>query len=400
MRVYEPLVNAERVAVELVNVNGATCPGKSLTNAIARFDQYVAGGVEFVRDDPTALDLGADNALSREQLEQVLSKSRWSGQSVINLIVAPDYEYFDSRGQSSWRMDGNSVRNVVTINAKACDKSAARLPFVSREDFWTVVILHEFCHTLNVPANKSHCRQGRHCTNPGCVLYPRVDVWSVLARIFSLGPPKGLCRQCQAEIREAQERADGRFYDQTEPYNRFGGLVELNQGRTDAVAEAGFYEMTFRNYRAAIKIFDDLLAHKPGQIYEAMNDGVSVYTLRGICHANLKEEEKAVADFERALQIIPGDTLALKACVLILWSSQNTEIRDVAQARSLALKVCELKNWQDPETLDLLACACAQGGDFDAAIRYERQAIALQDKPKARFMEHLESFRNEKTCAE
>ena len=391
MRVYEPLANAELVTIEVVNVNNETCPGDSLRDAVSKFDEYVLGNIQIINAEPVQLDLGTDIALSKKQFDEIISKSRYSGQSVVNFVVAPDYEYFDNRGHSTWQKNNEGIRNIISINAEACNKN---FPFISQEDFWRVVILHELCHSLNVPARRSHVQEGRHCTGPGCILYPKIDIFSVIAGIMNFGAPRGLCKQCEAEVREAHKLANVTFYDDTKTFNRFGQLIDLNPDNLDAVATAAFYELVYGNNEKAIEIFDVLLAKKTKYKYHGVNDGTSAFALRAICHHNLKEYDKALADYQRAIEVIPDDLLVLQAYSQILCTSQEEKLRNGTLAVSLAEKACKLEGWHNPGSLDVLACAYAEIGDFNSAIKYEQQAISLQEMPKEEYCKRLELFEN------
>ena len=395
MQVYEPLASAELVTIEVVNVNNETCPGNSLQDAVSKFGMYVLGDVRIVNTEPVQLNLGADGSLSKKQFDETISKSHYSGQSVINLVVAPDFEYFKNRGLSTWQKDDNGIRNIVSINAKACNKTASGVPFISKEEFWRIVILHELCHCLNVPAKNSHVQKGRHCTNPGCVLYPKIDVFSVMAWVVNFGPPKELCNQCETEVGEAHRLANGAFYDDSETFNRFGQLIRLNPGNLDAVAAAAFYEMVYGNNEKAIENFDILLAQKPKYKYPEVNNGTSAFTLRGICHSNLKRYDKALEDYKKAIEVIPEDLTVLKAYSRILCTSQEEKLRNGNLAISLAEKACELEDWRNLESLDRLACAYTETGDFASAIQYEQQAIDLQEIPKNKYSNRLALFKKQ-----
>ncbi|MHC4758057.1 MAG: hypothetical protein ACYTE8_05330, partial [Planctomycetota bacterium] len=71
----------------------------------------------------------------------------------------------------------------------------------------SLVILHELCHALRVPARKEHVKKGNdgHCSNPNCILYPTIDFNSAISAILHLGPPKGLCKQCREEVLAVQK---------------------------------------------------------------------------------------------------------------------------------------------------------------------------------------------------
>ena len=70
-----------------------------------------------------------------------------------------------------------------------------------------------------------------------------------------------------------------------------------------------------------------------------------------------------------------------------------------------AKKACELTAYKNPDYLETLAAACAEAGDFDGAIKWEKKALespefekAAGDRVRARLKTYqaMEPFRLEK----
>jgi hypothetical protein len=60
---------------------------------------------------------------------------------------------------------------------------------------------------------------------------------------------------------------------------------------------------------------------------------------------------------------------------------------------------CKLTNWTDESAIDSLALACAEVGDFDSAVRYAQQALAIKNiapTDSKKIQSHLESFQQHK----
>jgi hypothetical protein len=61
-----------------------------------------------------------------------------------------------------------------------------------------------------------------------------------------------------------------------------------------------------------------------------------------------------------------------------IWAScPDAKHRDGKRAVESATQACERTEWKDAYTLDALAAASAETGDFAAAVKYEDRALGL-----------------------
>jgi Flp pilus assembly protein TadD len=84
----------------------------------------------------------------------------------------------------------------------------------------------------------------------------------------------------------------------------------------------------------------------------------------------------AVASFERALEIDPDRPVTLRSCAWILATYPDDAVRNGPRAVELAQRAVNLRG-DDPTSLDTLAAALAQAGNFDQAIATARRAAEL-----------------------
>lgn len=375
--VYEPLVNGKIVTIEIISVNGQKAPDKSVEKAIKTFSKYVAGEVQIIDGDPVRLELGDDGALTEQQFESIVSGAKHHGQCAITIVIAADFDFFYKEGDYSyqWSSDGD-IQQSIKLNARVIDESAPEVPMVSRETFWQMVTLHELCHALGVPAHKSHRWSDGHCTNPRCILYPRVDGRSISASILHLGPPLDLCKTCRAEIRKAQKAARGKFYDSSQPYDRSEEIIRLNPGNPKAYLFCATENLKKRNYQKVINYCSRAISADPN-----CSEG---YLLRAIANHNLGNNSKAADDLKEAVRINPSHVSALQMLAWLLSTSPESNLRDGGYAIELAARACVLTKWKNPSCLHCLATAYAEIGSFQTAIKYETKALSLAGDSKTK----------------
>src|SRR5262249_27778449 len=122
-------------------------------------------------------------------------------------------------------------------------------------------------------------------------------------------------------------------------------------------------------YDAAIRDFERAIELEP--------DYANAHINRGDVYLQKQDYKKAIADYDQALRVHPNDQPVLNVLAWTLATCSDDRQRDGKRALELATKACELSDWKDVQFLDTLAAAAAETGDFERAVRYEKQAIEL-----------------------
>jgi tetratricopeptide (TPR) repeat protein len=101
----------------------------------------------------------------------------------------------------------------------------------------------------------------------------------------------------------------------------------------------------------------------------------------------------AIEVYRGAIRYNPGHHKAYNNLAWLYATSPDVAIRDGAQAVALATRACELTGFTRPETLDSLAAAYAEQGDFSKAVDYQTRALRTAPAPlKKIFTERLEFY--------
>jgi len=194
-----------------------------------------------------------------------------------------------------------------------------------------------------------------------------------------------------------------------EAIEQFSEVVRLEPKSAEAYYNRGLAWGGKQDWHKAISDFDAFLKLEPndpdgyltrsealtnlGQIEAAIADldsvlrltpeDVDVYCLRGKLREKEGEYRLALFDYNLALQRQPDDPLALNDLAWLLATAPDTQLRDGRRALKAALRAVEIENAQEWDSIDTLAAAFAETGNFAQAIRSQNEALRLAPKEES-----------------
>jgi tetratricopeptide (TPR) repeat protein len=129
----------------------------------------------------------------------------------------------------------------------------------------------------------------------------------------------------------------------------------------------------------ALRVASDALAGMP--------DNVLLLHTRGMLSWYGRDYATAKASLEEAVCIAREQRLndwtrawTLSALANYLSTCVEDSQRDGKRAVELAAEACRLSNWRDPDHLEALACARAEAGEFEVAVRLQERAVEASDE--------------------
>lgn len=139
-------------------------------------------------------------------------------------------------------------------------------------------------------------------------------------------------------------------------------------------ATAGYYGsrglclLAKKRWDGAIADFDEAIRREPT---------CSVYTNRGSAWAGKRDYVQAIADFDEAMRLEPRYVFAYRSAAWLRATCPDARFRDGKRAVQDATLACKLEDWKDGSSLDTLAAAHAEAGDFKEAVTWEETALQI-----------------------
>ena len=231
-----------------------------------------------------------------------------------------------------------------------------------------------------------------------------------------------------------------------DPANLFAyiglGVVALKQGDNDA-AEKNFQEAvrinpmnsqalfhfgnslaTQANYLQAIQHYEKALEIDPNHLETHFNLGMALNSIGQYSRATSHFEyiltisprdpktlhmlavavnregniDRAITLYNQVLEVAPEDLATLNNLAWILATAPKAEQRDGARAVQLALKLCKATEYKIPVSIDTLAAAYAQSGQFELAVKWAARALEMSDPadPKRQMRSELRTLYSQK----
>ena len=176
-----------------------------------------------------------------------------------------------------------------------------------------------------------------------------------------------------------------------EAVKTFSHALQLEAENPDAYGGRASAYMGLGENKAAIKDLNNAIRVDPSKSENYRN--------RATVCSYLNEWPQAIEDIGTAVRLAPNDTDAQVTRAWMLSTCPDAKLRDGTKAIESATRACELTQWKAAHPIAALAAAYAETGDFNKAVKWQQQAIALSpgnDAASRTYLSAMERYRERK----
>lgn len=220
---------------------------------------------------------------------------------------------------------------------------------------------------------------------------------NLLSSNLDVSPLPGVGKSAQELMFEASLAYKAGDFDRTiELSNK---VIAMNIATAQAAMAVLFRGDAYRkkgDLDKALRDFDQAAVLDPMQF--------QAYLYRALIYGQTKEFAKARSDLDEIPRLkskYPDQ--ALNSVAWIWATTPEPELRDGKKAVDAAGKACELTDWKNGAYIDTLGAAYAEGGDFDKAVKFQRQALestTVSDPDRKGMKERLKLYERHKPYRE
>lgn len=198
-------------------------------------------------------------------------------------------------------------------------------------------------------------------------------------RRLQIDPPEPLALLTRGNLRAQLGELEAALVDFTDFLRQQPGTVLALRARAASYARLHRFEEALADLQEALCV-------------DPTN--ADAYLDRGRIYQNQGDYRAALADYQKAVDLAPTEARFYNQYAWMLAACPQPAYRDGPRAVELALRGCELTNWEDANILDTLASAYAECGRFDDAVTWATKALERADAQlKEAVREHVQLFR-------